>query len=159
MEDLRNILVAVDLGESSQQAFAEARDLAKRFGATLHLLCVVQDPSALAWAPAAPADTLAALGKQMRADAAAHLDRLQRALEREQVQAQTLVRLGWRPSTDILTYAAANRIDLIVVGRGNHGSPEAAAEPDSVSEALVRGAPCAVLMVPAHTPVGHARKE
>jgi nucleotide-binding universal stress UspA family protein len=156
MQHLRNILVAIDLGDSSKQALAEARELAGGSGATIHLFCVVQDPAALPWAPTAQAGTLAALGAQMRQDAAAHLDRLQRGLERERVRAEAVVRVGMRPSAEILSYAAAANIDLIVLGRGNHGSPEAAAEPGSVAEAVVHGATCAVLMVPARPAVGHA---
>ena len=158
MEQLKDILVAVDLGDSSTPALAEARDLAGRSGATVHLLCVVQDPSALAWAPAAQANTLAELGKQMRHDAAAHLDRLQRALERDRVRAEPVVRVGTRPSAEILGYAAANGIDLIILGKGNHGSPEAAAESGSVAAAVVRGATCAVLLVPATPGAAGPRK-
>jgi nucleotide-binding universal stress UspA family protein len=51
MENVKNILVAIDLGESSAQALVEARALAGRFGSALHVLCVVQDPAALSWAP------------------------------------------------------------------------------------------------------------
>jgi nucleotide-binding universal stress UspA family protein len=157
MEHLKNILVAVDLGESSKQALAEARDLAGRAAATIHLLCVVQDPSALPWAPAAQGDMLTMLSGQMQRDAKAYLDALQRALERERLDAQVVVRVGSRPSAEILGYAAAKNIDLIVVGKGAHGSPEAAAEPRSVAEAVVAAAACAVLVVPARLATGHAR--
>ncbi len=156
MADVRNILVAIDLGESSQQALAEARELAGRTGAAIHLLCVVQDPSALAWAPAAQADVLASLSGQMQRDANTYLDQLQRALERERLQADVVVRVGTRPSAGILAYAAAKNIDLIVMGKGDHGSPEAAAEP-AVAEAVVRGATCPVLVVPARTAAGQAQ--
>ena len=150
MENVKTILVAVDLGESSKQAFAEARELAGRFDATLHLLCVVQDPSSLPWAPGASDNVLSTLVAQMQSDARAHLDRLVRSLERERLHAELVIRVGTRPSAEILDYATVKHADLIVVGKGDHGSPEAAEEPGSVAEAVVRGAACPVLVVPAH---------
>ena len=156
MAHVKHVLVAIDLGESSKQALAEAREVAGRTGAAIHLLCVVQDPSALAWAPAAGADMIATLSGQMQRDAKTYLDQLQRALERERFHAEVVVRVGTRPSAEIVAYAAAKNIDLIVMGKGDHGSPEAAAEP-AVAEAVVRGATCPVLVVPAGTAAGHAQ--
>jgi len=76
MENVRNILVAIDLGESSAQALVEARALAGRFGSALHLLCVVQDPAALSWAPDAETGMLSTLVSQMQQDARAPLEAL-----------------------------------------------------------------------------------
>jgi nucleotide-binding universal stress UspA family protein len=157
MAHVKNILAALDLGESSKQALGEARDLAGRFGATLHLLCVVQDPASLPWAPAASDTVLSTLLAQMQNDARAHLDRLVRSGEREPLRAELVVRVGTRPSAEILDYATAKSIDLIVVGKGDHGGPEAAEEPGSVAEAVVRGATCAVLVVPARAAVARAQ--
>ncbi|MGE5833277.1 MAG: universal stress protein [Acidobacteriota bacterium] len=151
MQNVRNILVAVDLGESSKDALVEARALADRFGATLHLLCVVQDPFSLPWAPTAPDQVLSTLVAQMQRDAKTYLDRLVPAGPQQQVKADLAVRVGTRPSSEILAYAKAMHIDMIVVGKGDRGSPEAAAEAGSVAEAVVRGATCPVLVVPAHT--------
>lgn len=66
---LKNILVPLDLGEASKGALDDACTLAGHFGASLHLISVVQDPFSLAWAPGAPAETLAALLAQMQQDA------------------------------------------------------------------------------------------
>ena len=150
MENVRNILVAIDLGESSNDALVEGRAHAVRLGATLHLLCVVQDPFSLPWAPTAPDQVLSTLVGQMQRDARAHLDHLLPAAERRQLQAELAIRVGTRPSSEILAYAREKKIDLIVVGKGNQVSPEAAAEVGSVAEAVVRGSSCPVLVVPAH---------
>jgi nucleotide-binding universal stress UspA family protein len=150
MDNVKNILVAVDLGESSTPAFAEARELATRFGAALHLLCVVQDPFSLPWAPTADQTVLATLLAQLQQDAKAYLERLLSGPEHERLRAEIVVRVGRRPSTEILAYAAAKKIDLLVVGKNDHGSPEAAAEASSVAVAVVHGAGCPVLVVPAH---------
>jgi nucleotide-binding universal stress UspA family protein len=151
MDNVRNILVAIDLGESSKRAFVEAKELAGRLGARLHLLCVVQDPSAFPWAPAASDDTLMTLVAQMQRDAKTHLDDLISPEDRARLHPEQVVRVGRRPSREILTYATDRDIDIIVVGRGEHGGIEAAAETGSVAEAVVRGATCPVLVVPARS--------
>jgi nucleotide-binding universal stress UspA family protein len=148
MRGVQRILAAVDLGPSSQRAFGEAHELATLTGGALHLLCVVPDPFALAWAPTAPDQVLTALLDQMQQDATAYLDGLLSAADRERLHARLTVRVG-KPSREILTYAGDNAIDLIVMGKGNRGGPEAVAEAGSVTEAVVRAAPCAVLVVPA----------
>jgi nucleotide-binding universal stress UspA family protein len=151
MDNVRDILVGINLGESSKRAFAEAKELADRLGARLHLLCVAQDPSALPWAPSASDDTLLRLLEQMQRDAKAHLVQLVSPKDRERLRAELVVRVGRRPSSEILAYAADKHVDVIVVGKGDNGSPEAAAETGSAAEAVVRGATCPVLVVPARS--------
>lgn len=73
MENATNILVAVDLGESSRAALVKARQLWDRSGAKLHVLGVVQDPFLLPWAPAADARVMTTLSTQMQQDAQAYL--------------------------------------------------------------------------------------
>jgi nucleotide-binding universal stress UspA family protein len=87
----------------------------------------------------------------MQRDAKAHLDQLVPPKDRERLHAALVVKVGRRPSTEILAYAADKGIGVIVVGKGDHGSPEAAAETGSVAEAVVRGATCPVLVVPARS--------
>jgi nucleotide-binding universal stress UspA family protein len=60
MGNVRHLLVAVDRGDSSTPALSEAKEIAARLGARLHLLSVVQDPSALPWAPDASTEMLVA---------------------------------------------------------------------------------------------------
>lgn len=45
----KTILVASDFGDASKAAVAYGRELARKFDATLHLVHVVVDPSALPW--------------------------------------------------------------------------------------------------------------
>jgi nucleotide-binding universal stress UspA family protein len=148
MQNVKDILVAIDLGESSKQALAEARELWDRFGSRLHVLCVVQDPSSLPWAPAADPHVLSALQAQMQMDAKRYLTSLLPPNERERFQVEFAVCTGTRPSDEILAYAAAKGIDLIVMGKGNHGNPEVATEVGSVTDAVMRRATCPVLVVP-----------
>jgi nucleotide-binding universal stress UspA family protein len=149
MHKVHDILAAIDLGESSKHALSEAKELAARYGARLHLLCVVQDPSALPWAPDASTEMLMTLAAGMQRDARAHLDRVMPPHDRERLQAEVIVRVGRRPSTEILAYAADKHVDVIVIGKGDRGSSETAVETGSVAEAVVRGATCPVLVVPA----------
>ncbi len=46
---LKNILVATDFSEPSTVAMAYGRDLARAYGATLHVLHVVEDISTAVW--------------------------------------------------------------------------------------------------------------
>jgi nucleotide-binding universal stress UspA family protein len=148
MENVKNILVAIDLGESSRQALIKARELWDQFGATLHLVCVVQDPFALPWASAADESVVAALAAQMQRDAKAYLTGLLPPSDCERYHAKFVVCPGTRPSDELLAYAAANGVDLIVMGKGDHQNPEAATEVGSVTEAIMRRATCPVLVVP-----------
>ena len=145
---MKNILVALDLGEASQKALEHGRTLAGFFGASLHLLCVVQDPFSLPWAPQAQHETLVALLGQMQQDARAHLEQLTTAEDRGKFRAQLVTRVG-KPATEILDYAREHSIDLIVMGRYGHGSPVAAARLGSVADAVAREAACPILLVPA----------
>jgi universal stress protein A len=151
MHNVRNVLVAIDLGESSTQVLGEAKELAARYEARLHLLCVVQDPSALPWAPAASTATLMTLVADMQRDARAHLDQLMPPEERERLHTDMIVTVGRRPARDVLAYAADKNIDVIVVGKSDHGGSVAAVETGSVAEAVVRGSSCPVLVIPAPT--------
>jgi len=148
METVQNLLIAMDLGESSKAAFAKARELWDRYGCRLHVLCVVQNPFSLPWAPAAEPHVLETLVTQMQHDAKRSLVALLPAHERERYQVEFAVRTGTRPSDEILAYAAAHGIDLIVMGKGNHGNPEVATEVGSVTEAVMRRAACPVRVVP-----------
>lgn len=148
MAGVRHILVALDLGEASKQALEHARTLAASFGASLHLLCVVQDPFSLPWAPEAPGEALSTLLAHMQHDAQAHLEAVMPARDRQRFHARLVTRVG-KPAEQILTYARENAIDLIVMGRGGQSGLFAAASIGSVAEAVVRHAACPVLVAPA----------
>jgi nucleotide-binding universal stress UspA family protein len=145
---MKNILVALDLGEASRRALEQARTLATCFNGSLHLLCVVQSPFALPWAPAAPHEELMVLLEQMERDASTYLESLLTPDERQTYRATLATRVG-KPAAEILEYAKAHAITLIVMGRDGHGSPTAARSIGSVAQAVAREAPCPVLLVPA----------
>jgi universal stress protein A len=148
MAGIKQILVALDLGDASKQALDHARTLAASFGASLHVLCAVQDPYSLPWASDASRTDLSALLAQMQHHAQAHLESLMSSVDRLRFHARLATRVG-RPSEEILAYAHENAIDLIVVGRGGQSGLFAAVSIGSVAEAVVRHAACPVLVVPA----------
>jgi len=145
---VKHILVAIDCGEASKRALEHARTLATCFQGSLHLLCVVQDPFSLPWAPAAPHEELTSLLGRMQRDASAHLEHLLAPDERRTYCATLVTRVG-RPADEILTYARDHAIALIVMGRDGHGTPTAATSIGSVAHAVAREARCPVLLVPA----------
>jgi nucleotide-binding universal stress UspA family protein len=146
---MKHILVAIDLGEASKRALEHARMLATCFQGSLHLLCVVQDPFSLPWAPAAPHEELTSLLGRMQRDARAYLEQLLTPDERQTYRATLVIRVG-KPAAEILAYARDRAITLIVMGRDGHGSPMAAAASlGSVAQSVAREAPCLVLLVPA----------
>jgi nucleotide-binding universal stress UspA family protein len=144
---MKNILVAVDFGDASEKALDQACTLATCFEGALHLLCVVQDPFSLPWAPAAPHEELASLLGRMQQDASAQLERLLAPEARRRYRATLVTRVG-KPAAEILAYARDHAITLIIMGRDGHGRASTAASIGSVAQAVAREAPCPVLLVP-----------
>jgi nucleotide-binding universal stress UspA family protein len=123
----RNILFATDFSQPSRFAGRTAADLARRFGARLHVLHVV--PPVTDPAPAAPA---------LRAAVA----------ELEAGPSVVTASATGRAASEIVKYARRNAIDLIVLGtHGRTGFSRAVL--GSVAEAVTRLAGCTVLTVPA----------
>ncbi|MDP1570570.1 MAG: universal stress protein [Vicinamibacterales bacterium] len=143
---MKDILVAIDFGAASERALSEARRLAKAFDSALHLVCVVQDPFWLPWAPSARPEMLAALLARMQQETQAHLEQVAKDVPTRHAP-QVATRVG-KPAGEILAYAGEHGIDLIVVGKDGHGGPAAATGMGSVAEAVARDARCPVLVVP-----------
>src|SRR5574341_1130723 len=124
---IRQILFPTDFSDAARLAGTTAVDLAHQFGARLHVLHVVPPVTDPTPAPA-----------NLRA-VAAELDR--------GLSPVTVITSGL-PARQIVAYARKNAIDLLVMGtHGRTGVTRALL--GSVSEAVVRQAPCRVLTVPA----------
>jgi nucleotide-binding universal stress UspA family protein len=141
------ILVPIDFSESSDAALEYATTLARNVGASMHLLHVFEDPyitggafTAEMYAPA-PED----LREQLLEQAKARLRRRAIRLDEEGIHASAEVYSGPTPKA-IAGYAAAQRIDLIVMGTHGRGGV-AHLLLGSVAEQVVRTAPCPVLTV------------
>jgi universal stress protein A len=155
------ILVPTDFSEPSDAALEYARTLAAKFGASLHVLHVVEDQfvtgpfGAAMYVPNTPV-TLSYL----LSDAHERLSHRVSADDRSRFRATTEVIVGTAART-IANYAADNGYDLIVMG--THGRTGLAhVLVGSVAEHVVRDAVCPVLTVhalpePALLPVRERR--
>jgi nucleotide-binding universal stress UspA family protein len=137
------ILVPTDFSEASNAAKLHAIVLAEAFGASLHVLHVVPDPSALGWG----VDTayLPQALERAETEARERLATLLTPAERDRFQARFVVETG-APAHKILDYADQNGVDLIVMGTHGRGAIERLWV-GSVTERVVRRALCPVVSV------------
>lgn len=142
---LKTILVPTDFSESSEVALRYAKALAEAFHASLHLVHIVQEPFSQPWAVEAYGFSLGALQEEWMREAAIRLDRTLPPDERARCRGEVCAVLG-HPVIEILRYADAHAIDLIVLGRHGRG-PLSHMVMGSVAERVVRKAPCPVLTV------------
>jgi nucleotide-binding universal stress UspA family protein len=138
------ILVPTDFSEPSDAALDYARVLAGRFGASLHVLHVIETPGAMMSPEVYIADS-----PEVQAQLFEHAkDRLQHRVtpnDRTRHGATTEIVSG--PSArSIVNYATERGMDLIVMG--THGRTGVAhLLMGSVAEKVVRDAPCPVMTV------------
>jgi nucleotide-binding universal stress UspA family protein len=140
---LKTVLVPTDFSECSEAAVRYGRALAEAFGATLHLLHVVQDPYKQAWAAEGFAAPVTDMLVEWETQARKRLEETAAACA--PVQTTVATRIG-SPFYDIGTYASENNVDLIVLGTHGRG-PIGHMLLGSVAERIVRKAPCPVLTV------------
>lgn len=140
---LKTILVPTDFSECSDAAVRYGRALAEAFGASLHLLHVVQDPYKQAWAAEGFAAPVTDMVVQWETQARKRLDEAAAACGSVPVTVAT--RIG-SPFYDIALYASERNVDLIVIGTHGRG-PLGHVLLGSVAERVVRKAPCPVLTV------------
>jgi nucleotide-binding universal stress UspA family protein len=140
---LNKILVATDFSECSDAAMQHGLELARAFGAALHLLHVVEDPSITPW-----------VGDGFPISLVEVLEHFQDESRKRLLSSVPMADLGRiviscpfaTPVQEILRCAERESVDLIVMG--THGrSLVAHALVGSVAERVVRRAPCPVLTV------------
>jgi nucleotide-binding universal stress UspA family protein len=136
---IRKILLGYDGSPSADDAFAFAVDLARKYGAELHLLGVARPPEF--------ADDVEA--KAVIENSRKHYDKVlnsQRAkLAHESIKSQFHVVVG-HPAEQIVRYAEAHGIDHIVVGHRGHTLFERWLI-GSVARQVIAYAHCAVTVV------------
>ncbi len=145
----KNILVPTDFGEGAEEALDYACELAQTFGATLHLLNVIGIP-ALGVPELGVALTSTVIDSIVHDNQAA-LDRLADAKRCKAQIGQVLLRTG--DARDVINQTARELdCDLIVMGtHGRRGVSRALL--GSVTETVLRTAPCPVLAVRTRTTV------
>lgn len=144
---LKNILVATDFGEPSAVALAYGRDLARSYGATLHLLHVVEDVL-VRYGPEM-GFAMPDVQKDLEKGATRSLTALLTDDDRNTLTVVPVVQSGTTVAAGITDYAKANAIDLIVAGTHGRGVMKHLLM-GSVAERVVRTAPCPVLTVRSH---------
>ena len=137
MIHLEHILVPIDFGEAAEGALAYGRALARTFGASLHVLHVMENPF-LRPTAADPA--------MLKAAAARHLDDRLTDDDRAALHAKAVIATSDNPAEEIVKYAKAHATDLIIMGTHGRGAV-AQLLVGSVAERVVRTAPCPVLTV------------
>lgn len=130
------ILVPTDGSTGTAHVALQAIDLAEQYGATIHALHVVDET----------VEGLATdAGEQLRKQGQQAVDQIERMAQAHGVDAVTVVEEG-DPAEDIVAYAEAEDVDLIVTGtHGRSGVRRRLI--GSVAERLVRRAPCPVMTV------------
>ena len=142
---LKNVLVATDFSESSGNALAYGRDLARAYGAKLHVLHIAENLMATSVAEYYPAG-FPEMQLEVEAAARTRLDALVTAEDRAQLKAVAVVRTSAAPAAAIVEYAKEAPIDLIVIGTHGRGMVSRLLM-GSVAERVVRLGPCPVLTV------------
>jgi len=143
---LKNILVATDFGEAADVALTYARELARTFGSTLHVLHVIDDLGARIGGFPEYAANLGQLQVEEEAAARKRLQALVSDEDRRVLHAKTALITSQWPARSILDYARDEHIDAIVVGTHGRGTM-AQFFMGSVAERIVRHASCPVLTV------------
>jgi nucleotide-binding universal stress UspA family protein len=134
---MKKILVPIDFGDASDAALVYGRNLARNFGADLHVMHVMEN---LFLRPMAnnPATIEAGIASQVS-------ERITDD-DRRNLHAVAVLRKSDTPAEEIVRYADEEAIDLVVMG--THGRVKVAHFfMGSVAEKVVRAASCPVLTV------------
>ena len=134
---LKKVLVATDFSPPSDAALTYGRALARTFGASLHVLHVVEN---YFMRPTTAAPYMVQEAKTRMLD-----DQLTDE-DRHQSGARTVLEVSDEPADAIASYAKAQKIDLIVMGTHGRSGLERLLV-GSVAEHVIRTAPCPVLTV------------
>jgi nucleotide-binding universal stress UspA family protein len=145
MISLKRILTPTDFTPASDVAVRYGRALAEAFGGALHLLHVCEDPYAYTLASEIYVAPPPGLRDDLERDARARLETLLPPDAAQALSAVFSVASG-SPFVEIVRYARAHEVDLIVIGTHGRG-PIAHMLLGSVAEKVVRKAPCPVLTV------------
>jgi universal stress protein A len=145
MAEIKRLLVPTDFSPTADLAIEYAVDIASRYGASVLLLHVVDDPTVTSTYLDEYFADLPALRNDMRDDGMRRLSELAKRYAKANVDAMGEVAIG-RPAPTIVREATTRKTDLIVMG--THGrSGVAHLMLGSVAEKVLRSAPCPVLTV------------
>ena len=146
MITLKNILVATDFSSPSEAALLYGRALARNFHATLHVVHVVGNISAMMYGAEVYAIPTIQMQEDVEEAARKQLNELLVDNDTPPLPVRGVVLTSDAPATAIVDYAGREQIDLIVTGTHGRGGV-AHVLLGSVAERIVRTAPCPVLTV------------
>jgi nucleotide-binding universal stress UspA family protein len=136
------VLCAVDFSRSAHDALEQAADVARRAGAQLTLVHVLDAPEAVGARPSVPAP---AVLEEEAHELARKLEEWRGEAERLSGAPVRTVLADGPPAAEIAHLAEAGDFDLVVTGtHGRHGMRRLLL--GSVAERVVRDAPCPVLV-------------
>lgn len=146
----RQIMIPLDGSELAEKALPYAEHVAAASDATLHLVCVVEPPSAVrAYGVGAPVNVYEPVIAAQRQEAMEYLERIRERVEGQgrPVRVQTLD--GYTAAT-LLDYARENDIDLVVMTTHGHTGLSRWTL-GSVADRVARGGMVPVLLIPVET--------
>lgn len=147
--EIRTILVPLDGSEISERALTPAGTIAQRFGAELVLMSVIPTLGTLAAQTAAgnpQATSFVDPGEVQEVERENAQAQLDTARTRTGASVRAADIIEGDPADEIVARAERERADLIVMGTRGHGGL-ARAVLGSVADAVMRRAPCPVLLV------------
>ena len=139
----KKILCPVDFSQFTQEVINFALDLAKKYGAELHLMHVV--PNMTYFTPYESfltPENLVAIEKNIQDEVERDFAKL---LKGNGVPTKTVIRTGV-PFVEIIDYAKSESIDLIVMGTHGRSAIENILI-GNVAEKVVRKSPCPVMTI------------
>lgn len=142
---IKRILVPMDFSPPSDAALEYARSVAARYGASLHLLHVAEDPYRALYSAEVFVPEMEGLREEILSDTAGRLKDRLRPSDVTEFHATADSIIG-TPAGSIVEYAAGHEVDLIVMGTHGRGGMSHLLM-GSVAERVVRTAPCPVLTV------------
>jgi len=145
MLTLKTVLVPTDFSDASESALRYGKAMAEKFGASLHVVHVMEDLLAHAWAAEVYVSSMPQLRDEIEKESRQRLETVLAEGERARFRAETALLAG-NPFLEIIRYAKAHDVDLIVMGTHGRG-PIAHMLLGSVAEKVVRKSPCPVLTV------------
>lgn len=143
----KRIVVPLDGSEFAEQALPHAEYLAKVSGATLHLVRVLEPPSAVrSHGVGAPVNVYGDVIAAQREEVTQYLDEVRGRVEGDGLAVQVMPLEG-NAATALLDYVRQAEIDLVVMtSRGRSGPTRWAM--GSVADRVLQGGATAVLLVP-----------
>jgi nucleotide-binding universal stress UspA family protein len=141
----KNILVPTDFSAPSVIALDHAKDIARTYSATLHIVHAIE-PIIYPAEWGFPSTEFAQAGQYLSELSGKELQKISEKLTAEGLNIKTQTLQGGSASSEIADYAAANNIDLIVIATHGRSGIEHFFL-GSTTERVLRKAHCPVLTV------------